>query len=612
MGRVITACLLVASLFWSPLSQSASNSIGLLLEQADAARSSDPKEFQKLLVQLNAQTDQTTLQQREHLAYLNAYAQAFEGHFDESVKQAKRLIDTSSDINLQFRAGVLIVNSYAVDGRFNEGLHQLGQTLSLIDRMKDPELRQYGFLAAATLYNEIGQYQLGRRYAEMVTPEPASERMLCFANYLKFNALLNLNALPANDAPMLQAIDQCAEHHEIVMANLVRAGLTRRWIAQGQGEKALNVLQAHLAEAQATQYPRVISEVQSQLGELLLAKNDLDAAEVHAKAAAAQSPGIINTPPVVAAYRTLYTIAERRNDPVAALAYYKHYAEANKAYLTEVKARELAYQIVKQEAQQKNQQIELLNRRNAVLQLQRQVDKASAQNSRLLTLVVALFAALIGYWGYKTKRMHHSLRQMAETDALTGVCNRHHFTVLGEKALAQCALAGEPAALLMFDLDHFKAINDTYGHNTGDWVLKRVADTCKHFCRRIDHLGRIGGEEFAILLHGCDLHVATRLAEDCRVRLAGIDTLESGYKFTVTGSFGVSASSLSGYDLAKLLSHADLMLYRAKREGRNRVRTYAPEMPITLRPQAAAQPEGAPLDEQVAGAAEMPSGLPGS
>jgi diguanylate cyclase len=604
MLRVLVVWLLVAGLFWPPLSWSASESVEALLKQADSARSSDPQAFQQLLARLNALAGQATVPQQQYLAYLNAYGQAFEGHFDESVRQAKRLIETSTDINLQFRAGVLIVNSYAVDGHFNEGLHQLGQTLALIDRMKDPELRQYGFLAAATLYNEIGQYQLGQRYADMVIPAPASERMLCFANYLKFNALLNLDMLPADDASMVQAIDQCKGQHEIVMANLVRAGLTRKWIARGQSDKALEMLQAHLAEAQATRYPRLVSEVQSQLAELLFAKGDVGEAEAHAHAAAAQSPGIINTTPVVAAYRTLYQIAERRDDPVAALAYYKHYAEANKAYLTEVKARELAYQIVRQEAQQKNQQIELLNRQNAVLELQQQVDRTAAQNSRLLMLVIALFAALVGYWAYKTRRMHSSLRRMAETDALTGICNRHHFTAQAEKALSQCALAGEPAALLMFDLDHFKAINDSYGHTTGDWALKRVADTCKDFCRRIDHLGRIGGEEFAILLHGCDLHIATRLAEDCRVRLAGIDTHDSGFRFTITASFGVSATSLSGYDLAKLLSHADLMLYRAKREGRNRVRTYAPEMPITLRPQAKVPDE----DTDLAHASFAPDG----
>ena len=239
MLRVIAIWLLVAGLFWPPLSWGASESVEALLKQADAARSSDPQAFQQLLARLNTLAGQATVPQRQYLAYLNAYGQAFEGHFDESVRQAKRLIETSTDINLQFRAGVLIVNSYAVDGHFNEGLHQLGQTLALIDRMKDPELRQYGFLAAATLYNEIGQYQLGQRYADMVIPAPASGRMLCFANYLKFNALLNLNLLPADDAAMVQAIDQCKGQHEIVMANLVRAGLTRKWIARGQGDKAL-------------------------------------------------------------------------------------------------------------------------------------------------------------------------------------------------------------------------------------------------------------------------------------------------------------------------------------------------------------------------------------
>jgi diguanylate cyclase (GGDEF)-like protein len=113
-------------------------------------------------------------------------------------------------------------------------------------------------------------------------------------------------------------------------------------------------------------------------------------------------------------------------------------------------------------------------------------------------------------------------------------------------------------------------------------VLKRGAVVCTELCRGIDHFGRIGGEEFAILLHGYDLKAATRVAEDCRVRLSRIDPLPSGYTFPISASFGVSSSTASGYDLDKLLSHADQMLYRAKREGRNRVHTYAPETSAEL------------------------------
>jgi diguanylate cyclase (GGDEF)-like protein len=278
----------------------------------------------------------------------------------------------------------------------------------------------------------------------------------------------------------------------------------------------------------------------------------------------------------------MYEIAEEQGDLAATLSYFRQYAEADKAYLNEVKARELAYQIVRHETLQQTQQIELLNRQNEVLQLQQQVQQQNAQNTRLLVLLLLLLLASIAFWAYKTKRVQMSLRRMAETDALTGICNRHHFTQQSELALAQCARAGEDVALVMFDLDHFKSINDRYGHATGDWVLKQVVAVCAPVCRQIDYFGRIGGEEFAILLIGIDTRSAKRLAEDCRVRIAGIDSSDSGYRFNASASFGVTTTALSGYDLAKMLSHADKMLYRAKHGGRNRVFVYEVPVPVQL------------------------------
>ena len=189
-------------------------------------------------------------------------------------------------------------------------------------------------------------------------------------------------------------------------------------------------------------------------------------------------------------------------------------------------------------------------------------------------------------------RLERQLREQANTDGLTGLLQRNRFLELARLALDCIHRQQQPACVLYLDADHFKPLNDDYGHAAGDAALVALAAAMREQLRQNDLIGRIGGEEFAILLHGCDLHIATRLAEDCRVRLAGIDTRDSGFHFTITASFGVSATSLSGYDLAKLLSHADLMLYRAKREGRNRVRTYAPEMPITLRPQTKVPDEG--------------------
>lgn len=574
--------LAIASLCLIPMLGSASIQVEELLRQAEVVRSADPEKFQKLLEKINAERQLASAEQQEHIDFLNAYAQVFAGHYDEAIRDARRLLETSSDAEMQFRTGSLLVNSYALSRQFTEGLRQLDQTLSLIDKVQNLELRQHGLGVATLLYNKIGQYQLGLQYADRILSQPAPARTLCFAGQAKLESLQNLNALPVDDASITRVIDTCVEQGELAVANFARGTLARKWAGQGQHDKAVAMLRQHLPEVEATRYPRLIGEIQSLLAELLLADGDITGAETHARAAITHAAGLANSPPLVMAYKALYDIAVRRHDPVAALAHYRDYAEADKAYLNHVKARELAYQIVRHETLQKTQKIALLNRQNQVLQLQQDVDRKTAQNTRLLVVLLLLLLAVTGYWAYRVKRRHMSLHRLAETDALTGVNNRHHFTRQSERTLAACAQAGEQAALVMFDLDHFKAINDSYGHVTGDWVLVRVAETCQSFCRRIDHLGRLGGEEFAILMHGVDLHAATRLAEDCRVRIASIDTRDSGHTFAITASFGVSSTVLSGYDLARLLAHADLSLYRAKRQGRNRVCAFDGDAPAQI------------------------------
>ena len=510
LTRVFGPWLVAASLCLVPMLGNASTPVEALLQQAEAVRSSDPEAFQQLLRRLNVESRAATLKQQEQVSFLNAYAEVYNGNYGVAIKDIRRLIESTADVDMRFRAGALLVNSYALRGQFTEGLRELEQTLLLLDKVKEPEVRQNGLGVASLMYNEIGQYQLGLHYAERILSESAPARSRCFAERNRLEALQKLDAVPADDALITRVIEQCIAQHEMAAANFVRGTLARKWAAQGQRTKAIALLRQHMEEVEKTRYPLLIGEMRSLLAELLLAGGDVAGAEGHAQAAISHRASLTNSHALVMAYKTMSEIARRRGDPVAALSHYRSYAEADKAYLNDIKARELAYQIVRHETLQKTQEIELLNRRNQVLQLEQDVDKQSAQNSRLLTAMLLMLLALIGYWAYGIKRRQLSLRRLAETDALTGVSNRHHFTQQSERALALCAQAGESVALVMFDLDHFKAINDSYGHVTGDWVLKQVAETCKSFCRRIDCFGRLGGEEFAILMHGMEL--ACRLA----------------------------------------------------------------------------------------------------
>jgi diguanylate cyclase (GGDEF)-like protein len=196
--------------------------------------------------------------------------------------------------------------------------------------------------------------------------------------------------------------------------------------------------------------------------------------------------------------------------------------------------------------------------------------------SRLAIALLAVVAVSLGYWGWRGRRTHRALRQLAQTDSLTGLSNRRHFRAQTEAALASSAQRGRPVSLLLLDLDHFKQINDQCGHAAGDRVLREVARIGRLQCREADLCGRIGGEEFALTLVDCGLEDAMHVAEQCRRAIAGIDAREAGCMLPVSVSVGCVCTSLSGYDYEVLVAHADAAMYRSKVGGRNRVSVYQP------------------------------------
>jgi two-component system cell cycle response regulator len=163
--------------------------------------------------------------------------------------------------------------------------------------------------------------------------------------------------------------------------------------------------------------------------------------------------------------------------------------------------------------------------------------------------------------------------EMAITDALTGLHNRRymetHLATLAEQASSR----GKPLALMMLDIDYFKAINDSYGHDAGDDVLREFAVRIRKSIRGIDLACRYGGEEFVIVMPETDLHVAGMVAERLRRSIAGepFAVSKGAKRIEVTISIGLSTLDRKGEPVADVLKRADLALYRAKHDGRNRV-----------------------------------------
>ncbi len=166
---------------------------------------------------------------------------------------------------------------------------------------------------------------------------------------------------------------------------------------------------------------------------------------------------------------------------------------------------------------------------------------------------------------------HIELRQLATVDALTGALSRRAFRSGGERAVSLAQRHKHNLSLIVLDIDHFKAINDAFGHAAGDRVLADVAAACSASLRGTDIFGRIGGEEFALLLPHTDRPGALEVAEKLRGVISAVPFEPDGTSRRVTASFGVATLDIVTKDMDCLLAHADAALYEAKAAGRNRV-----------------------------------------
>ncbi|MBH3358673.1 MULTISPECIES: GGDEF domain-containing protein [Pseudomonas] len=159
----------------------------------------------------------------------------------------------------------------------------------------------------------------------------------------------------------------------------------------------------------------------------------------------------------------------------------------------------------------------------------------------------------------------------ANTDELTGIGNRRAFITQGEQILAEAKRTHTPITLLLFDLDHFKRLNDSLGHQAGDQALIAFSQLATRNLRHGDVFGRIGGEEFACLLPGAGEQIATLVAQNIRQRFHSAALPTPG---SLSVSIGVVTSEAAGYELSRLLALADDALYAAKAAGRNRVHVF--------------------------------------
>ena len=544
-----------------------------LLNRADGAESSNIAEFTAILHRLNDGRLKLSPQQALHLRYLMARQVVFRGDFKAAIPLMEAIANQSASPVLSFRASATVVDLLVTQSRYEEAFDRLDPLLAQLPRVAEKKARIQALGVASQLYLEAGQYDLAEDYAGQLLLESDGPKITCVAWYYKVNALVRSGQMEASDARLRDGTDACAKAGDVLIADTFKSVVARFDIQRGQPGEAIKLLTSDYSQAQRKLYPPVIADFDGLLALAYWKTGDTGRAKDFALHVIAgnKGGGGAYSESTATAYRILYQIEKSEGDLGAALAYHEKYTVADKGYLNEVSAKALAYQTVKQMVLAKKLRIDGLDKKNRILTLQGELDRKAVETSRLYIALLLLVLASIALWAYRIKRSQLRFMRLARRDSLTGIFNRQHFVNEAERQLRYCRKSARDVCLVLIDLDHFKVVNDTHGHAVGDRVLKHAVEACQAHLRSTDVFGRLGGEEFGMLLPECTLDNVLVRVEQMRAAIAAVSGARDAPGIPISASFGVASAADSDYELRQLIIDADRALYRAKHEGRNRV-----------------------------------------
>jgi diguanylate cyclase (GGDEF)-like protein len=543
---------------------------------ADNSRLTDPKLFGELLTELAKQKDHFTTEDHHFFDYLQGYHFAYIGEHDKSEHILKEILISNASVQVKFRANYTLINLSAINHNWANGLQYVNDNNELIKSIKQEAIIQSSLLATTLFYTSMKQYELALNHIDKLKQYDLSPHQQCFTTLYTLIAQYYLGQLNLNSDIIPKTIKLCINANNNIGANSARSYQSRLYLASQQPQQALNLLLPYMEDVETTLLPMLISSVNNLIAQAYFKLNDMKKAKHFATQAMLLNKYNSGVQRARNSYEILYQVAEKENDLALALSHYKQFSQLDKAFLDEVKAKHLAFQLAQHDSQLQASRIKLLNEKNKVLTTKQVLVESKIRNVQLLILALLLLLVLLAIWGTRLWRSHKRVKILSESDELTGIYNRRHFNYVATSALRYCKTAQQDLSVVMFDLDHFKKINDNYGHNCGDWALKETIRVCQTIGKSNDVLARLGGEEFCLLLPSTDIKEAYDRAEAFRIAIENIISKTSGSNFSLTASFGITDIKRSGFRLKDLLKDADSSMYIAKNKGRNQVILFEP------------------------------------
>lgn len=567
----------------SPVSTGETQFITDEILRLEALRLVDPNSFNIGLNNLGAEQTNMSVYQYCHYSFLRAYQSAFRGESEAAIVAMKKLIPNCDDLRVKIRLNALVANISVIGGDYEKSSNHIDLSIQDAEQTTDLTSKALAYSAAVIVYNLLDQPELGVKYSELLYDLVPTEKNLCHLHYSSNVHHLDSNEPPIDFTKIKTMSEQCIKsgnllYGQFLILDNIKWKLIKGQLDQASMRQIKNTLNSLNAAAFNSPYKNLQAIFAAVKAKFYWIEGDGAEAKRFALESIKLNQNLGNTEQLIMALEVLEKISSSRSNYLAS---YQYLTQKNKAEMNmydESQAKQRAYMTVKHSNLAKVFEIEQLNRQKEVLELEKKLAKQEANNQRLLILLILTILGMLLLWTMKIKRRHDYFKDVSEIDHLTKVLTRKAFEEQINTVLSNTKSKNIAVFVAIMDLDFFKAVNDNHGHLIGDWVLKNVIYTCKELVEERMFIGRLGGEEFGIVMLGVDMGTMYQKVEAMRLAIEKLDTSASGVNLQVTASFGISNSLESGYDPAMLLTHADLALFKAKNKGRNQTVVYHEKM----------------------------------
>lgn len=543
------------------------------IERIASVHVSQPwQQSQRMIDALEGRLRHATPEQRARLELMSARNRMLDGRHAEGIELIERALSRPISPDWRGRGLELATNASTYLQDFGAAFEYLGQALGLMNDIDRLETKAGILSLAARLHVDVGEASLALRYAaegRALAERSGDARTRCDAWYTVVDAQQSLgfrNFAQENTAELWEA---CQRADDPVLASVAMSLIGKVHHAAGNVEQAIGWLERAIDANRAAGFTGGERAAALTLGKALVALGEIE-----------RGIGILE--PLVEAFEAneqwgnvhevhlaLADAHHFKGEHADAAIHLQHAQAAWQRLNDATRTRRLAYLQAEFEDRRRAQELQLLRQQNRLAEL-RETNASARRTTRMLggatlVIIVLLLAALL--WRFRLDRRRY--RRLSERDGLTGLFNHSRFHQKVEDALSETRRQQRVCTLVAADVDLFKQINDRYGHQAGDAVLRSLSVQLRERFPPPCIVGRVGGEEFAIFLPG---HNRLQARQRIRALQDSVRPTEhEGRTIEFTLSFGLAEARGSSVRLEQLRSSADHALYRAKRSGRNQL-----------------------------------------